>query len=151
MSDKANIQGLIPHRPPMLLVDEVTEWNKHSKTIQAQKTIRNNEFFLQGHYPDFPIVPGVITLECIFQTGAILLSLCFDELTQGNKVPVVSRVGKAKFSRMIRPNEEITLKAEVTEQVSTAYYLKGSAEVDGKVAARVDFVCMAANREESNT
>lgn len=149
MLTQAEIQKLIPHRPPMLLVDEVTELDKTARRIQAKKTIQADEFFLQGHYPGFPIVPGVITCECIFQTGAILLASVFDELADQGKVPVVSRIGKSKFSRMIRPGDQVTLKAEVTEQVSSAYYLKGSAEVEGKVAAKVEFVCMATERQGS--
>ena len=141
------ITQLIPHRPPMLLVDKIIELNLETKNICAIKKVSTDEFFLQGHYPDFKIVPGVITCEMLFQTGAALISslLLKEELIDlQNQVPVITRSHNIKFKNMILPTDEVLLKVELNETVGPAYYLKGRAEVNGKMAASVDFTCMLA-------
>jgi 3-hydroxyacyl-[acyl-carrier-protein] dehydratase len=69
---REQILAAIPHRPPMLLLDEVVEW-EHERIV-CQKTFHPEEFFFQGHYPEFPLVPGVILCEAAMQAGAVLLS-----------------------------------------------------------------------------
>ncbi|MCB0421363.1 MAG: beta-hydroxyacyl-ACP dehydratase, partial [Bdellovibrionales bacterium] len=116
-----NVSSLLPHRAPMLLIDEIIEWDLESKTLVAAKNIGENEFFLQGHYPDFPIVPGVITCEMIFQAGAALISLLLqNQSIKGSidsikgKVPVVTRCNQIKFREMIRPNDTVLLSVALT-------------------------------------
>ena len=84
---RSQIEALIPHRKPMLLVDEVLE--QTDKTIHCTKTFAPDEFFLQGHFPNYPLVPGVILCECCLQSGAILLSSVTP--SQG-AVPVATRI-----------------------------------------------------------
>ena len=146
---KIRPEDLIPHRAPMLLIDEIIEIDASAKTIMAKKTIRKDEFFLQGHYPGFPLVPGVITCESIIQSGAALLSYVRKQgaTFDSSAVPVIARIGNAKFMDMIRPGDEVILKSEIVEQIGQAFYLKGSASVGGKVKAKVDFVCMAKSVE----
>ena len=90
---KERIQSAIPHRPPMLLVDEVI--SRDEKRIVARKTFRADEFFFQGHYPNQPIVPGVILCESAMQAGAILLSQHMP--ADGKGVPVATRMNDVKF------------------------------------------------------
>ncbi len=133
------IQALIPHRKPMLLVDEVIEQTE--KHIVCKKTFSSEEFFLQGHFPGFPLVPGVILCECCLQSGAILLS----QFTPNDgSVPVATRIDGAKFKRMVRPGETIQIEVTLNEIVSTAYFMTGKVTVDGKLAARLDFACSVA-------
>ena len=133
------IQSLIPHRKPMLLVDEVIEQSE--KHIVCKKTFSTEDFFLQGHFPGFPLVPGVILCECCLQSGAILLS----QLTPNDgSVPVATRIDGAKFKRMVRPGETIQIDVTLNEIVSTAYFMTGKVTVDGKLAARLDFACSVA-------
>jgi 3-hydroxyacyl-[acyl-carrier-protein] dehydratase len=133
------IQNLIPHRKPMLLVDEVIEQTE--KRIVCRKTFSAEDFFLQGHFPDFPLVPGVILCECCLQSGAILLS----QFTPNDgSVPVATRIDGAKFKRMVRPGETIEMEVTLNEVVSTAYFMTGKVTVDGKLAARLDFACSVA-------
>ena len=94
------IRKAIPHRPPMLLVDEIIEQTEDS--IVCRKTFRDDEFFFQGHYPDQPIVPGVILCESAMQAGAILLSKFVEA---GSGVPVATRLNDVKFKKMIGPGE----------------------------------------------
>ena len=133
------IQNLIPHRKPMLLVDEVIEQTE--KRIVCKKTFSADDFFLQGHFPGFPLVPGVILCECCLQSGAILLS----QMTPNDgSVPVATRIDGAKFKRMVRPGETIEIDVTLNEVVSTAYFMTGKVTVDGKLAARLDFACSVA-------
>ena len=133
------IQNLIPHRKPMLLVDEVIEQTE--KRIVCRKTFSAEDFFLQGHFPGFPLVPGVILCECCLQSGAILLS----QFTPNDgSVPVATRIDGAKFKRMVRPGETIEIDVTLNEVVSTAYFMTGKVSVDGKLAARLDFACSVA-------
>ena len=133
------IQSLIPHRKPMLLVDEVIEQTE--KRIVCRKTFSSEDFFLQGHFPGFPLVPGVILCECCLQSGAILLS---QFTPKDGSVPVATRIDGAKFKRMVRPGETIEIDVTLNEVVSTAYFMTGKVTVDGKLAARLDFACSIA-------
>jgi 3-hydroxyacyl-[acyl-carrier-protein] dehydratase len=136
------IQTLIPHRKPMLLVDEVvTQSDKH---ILCKKTFSADDFFLQGHFPDFPLVPGVILCECCLQSGAILLS---QFTPKDGSVPVATRIDGAKFKRMVRPGETIEINVTLNDVVSSAYFMTGKVTVEGKLAARLDFACSIAKPE----
>jgi 3-hydroxyacyl-[acyl-carrier-protein] dehydratase len=133
---REQIEQAIPHRPPMLLVDEIV--SRTEDTIVTKKTFRPEEFFLQGHYPGQPIVPGVILCEATVQSGAVLLS----SLTTGaSGVPVLTRMNEVKFRRVVRPGETIEMTVKLNERLGDAYFLTGTAKVDGQTAARLEFAC----------
>lgn len=140
MVNKAEIEQCIPHRDPFLWLDEVTEIS--SSRIVARKHLSENLPVFQGHYPSFPVFPGVLQCESCFQAGAVLISRLVP--TGTDEVPVVTRVNNVQFRRMLRPGETIEIEVELTERVSNAFYLKGRVSVDGKVSARLEFVCTAA-------
>jgi 3-hydroxyacyl-[acyl-carrier-protein] dehydratase len=125
----------IPHRPPFLFVDRVVELTE--TTIKATKQVSPDEPFFQGHYPGYPIMPGVLVCESVFQTGAILLSKTIDSMGEG--APVLTRINKAKFKNMVKPGDTLELQAEIVERLSTAYFLKGKASVGGKTVLTVEF------------
>lgn len=133
------IHAAIPHRAPMLLVDEIVSQEENS--IVCRKSFRDDEFFFQGHYPDQPIVPGVILCEATVQSGAILLSSKMKEQTG---VPVLTRMSDVKFKNMVKPGDTIEMSVKIDDIVSTAFYLTGIAKVNGKVAARLSFTCTVA-------
>ncbi len=139
MSNIDAILKAIPHRPPMLLVDEIV--SQTAEKIHCRKHFKGDEFFLQGHFPDFPLVPGVILCESALQSGAILLSNTFggDEM-----VPVATRLDGVKFKQMVRPGDTIDIEVTLGEVVSTAYFMTGKVTVNGKLAARLDFACTVA-------
>jgi 3-hydroxyacyl-[acyl-carrier-protein] dehydratase len=139
---RADIEAVIPHRKPMLLVDEVLE--QTDTTIHCVKTFDADEFFLQGHFPDFPLVPGVILCECCLQSGAILLAHVTPN--QG-VVPVATRIDGAKFKRMVRPGEKIDIHVVLKEVLSSAYFMTGKVTIEGQLAARLDFACSVAKPE----
>ncbi|MFO1065335.1 MAG: 3-hydroxyacyl-ACP dehydratase FabZ family protein [Pirellulales bacterium] len=138
-SSKEKILAAIPHRPPMLLVDEIVEQTENR--IVCRKTFRPDEYFLQGHFPDFPLVPGVILCECSLQSGAILLA---DKVTDAAMVPVATRLDGVKFKQMVRPGDTVNIEVSLNEVVSTAYFMTGKVTVGGKLAARLDFACTVA-------
>lgn len=132
-----DVQQAIPHRPPFLFVDKIVEVTDDE--IVAVKTIEPDAAFFVGHFPGYPVMPGVLLCEAIVQAGAILLSR--GAAPAGDHIPVLTRIGGAKFKRMVRPGDRIELRASLVEKVSQAYFMKGKATVDGKLAASVEFVC----------
>lgn len=134
------IHAAIPHRPPMLLVDEIVE--QSPERIVCRKTFNADEFFVHGHFPGFPLVPGVILCESALQSGAILIAahVKVDEAM----VPVATRLDGVKFKKMVRPGDTIEIEVTLNEVVSSAYFMTGKITVQGKLAARLDFACSAA-------
>lgn len=138
-SSREQIEAAIPHRGPMLLIDEIVE--RSEGHIVCRKTFRDDEFFFQGHYPEFPIVPGVILCEAAMQSGAVLLSQFASE---GQGVPVATRLNDVKLKRMVRPGETIEISVELTERLADAFFLKAKASCEGKLAVRFEFACTMA-------
>ena len=135
------IEAAIPHRLPMRLLDEIVSIDE--KRIVCRKTFSPDEFFVQGHFPDNPIVPGVIQCECCLQAGAILLS----KLAPGGEglVPVATRMDGVKFKKMVRPGDTIEVDVTLNDHVGSAFFLTGKVMLGGKVAARLDFACSVAD------
>ena len=134
------IHDAIPHRDPFLLVDEIVEWEE--SRIVCTKVFSGDEDFFKGHYPGYPLVPGVYLLEASMQAGAILLSRAMKEAE--GKMPVATRINDVRFKRMVLPGETFRMEVELVERVSTAFFLKAKVTVDGKVAVRFQFAVTAA-------
>jgi 3-hydroxyacyl-[acyl-carrier-protein] dehydratase len=137
------IESAIPHRPPMLLLDEIVE--RGDDRIVCRKTFHADEFFFQGHYPGFPIVPGVILCEAAMQSGAVLLSK-FVHVSGG--VPVATRLSDVKFKRMIRPGDTIQIETRLNERVHNAFFLSSKVMCGEKLAASLEFACAMASPEQ---
>jgi len=134
------IHAAIPHRAPMLLVDEIV--SQSEKEIVCRKSFSGDEYFFQGHYPDHPLVPGVILCEATVQAGAVLLSGLAKDLSGK---PVLTRMADVKFKKMVLPGDSIEMTVKLDEVVSNAYYLTGITKCDGKVAVRLNFTCSIAD------
>jgi len=131
----------IPHRPPFLLLDEIVE---HSESrIVCRKTFSGAEEFYQGHYPGYPLTPGVILCEAAMQAGAVLLSQ-FVEGSGG--VPVATRMNDVRFKKMVRPGDTIELEVELKERLANAFFLAAKVTCAGQVAVRFEFACTMAAR-----
>lgn len=135
----AEIEAAIPHRKPMLLLDEIVE--RGEDRIVCRKTFRDEEFFFQGHYPDMPIVPGVILCEAAMQSGAVLLS---SQLADAEGAPVATRMNNVKFRQMVRPGDTIDIEITLNERMADAFFMTAKVTAAGKVAVRFDFACTVA-------
>lgn len=139
------ILELLPHRPPFLWIDEVVECD--GQRLVARKHLPADLDVFRGHYPHFPVLPGVLQLEAAFQAGAILIARIAPPAP--GQVPVVTRIQSTQFRRLVRPGETLTLEVELTERLANAYFLKAKVTVDGQTAARVEFACTAAPAPEA--
>ncbi len=109
--DVCGIMNLIPHRPPFLLVDAVTE-HKHLETITGYKMVTMNEPYFQGHFPGRPIMPGVLQVEALAQLGGVLIK----HIPEGrNKLAVFSGIEKVRFRRMVVPGDKLDLHCELVK------------------------------------
>ena len=135
------IYARIPHRPPFLWVDRIVSLGKDE--IETEKEIPNDLDIFAGHYPEHPLMPGVLLCEAAFQTGAILMSevVSLDSGAE-RKVPVLTRIVSAKFKREVHPGDTIRMQVKVTDSVGSAWFMKGKVLVRGKVAVRLEFACM---------
>ncbi|TWU03983.1 3-hydroxyacyl-ACP dehydratase FabZ family protein [Neorhodopirellula pilleata] len=131
------IEAMIPHRQPMRLLDEVVEMTE--TTIHARKTFSADDFFVQGHFPGYPLVPGVIQCECCLQAGAILLRDHTPEV--GEFVPVATRMDSVKFKSMVRPGDTVDIHVTLKERLSNAFFLSGKMLLGGKTTCRLEFAC----------
>ena len=137
------IKAAIPHREPFLLLDEIVEYD--DTRIVCKKTFKGDEFWYGGHYPHFPITPGVLLCEAAMQAGAVLLTRMpqFADLTaQTGGVPVAARANKIQFKKMVVPGDTIFIEAQFVEKLANAFFLTAKVTVDNKLAARLDFACM---------
>lgn len=131
------IKTFLPHREPMLLVDSLEEeivTNDNGEVTRyaiGVYHVRGDEFFLQGHFPDYPVVPGVILCEMMAQSCALLLG---DELK--DKRPLYTGIDKVRFKYQVRPGDTIVLRSTITEHRRGLVLAKAEATVDGKLCCR---------------
>lgn len=132
--DIKQILNILPHRYPFLLVDRVLEMDLEKGYILAQKNLTINEAFFQGHFPDAPIMPGVLILEALAQAGGILVHL----KGQQGKIAVLLSVNQAKFRNPVKPGDVLHLRCQGLHFSSKGGRVKAEALVDGKVAAEAE-------------
>ncbi|QDT64799.1 3-hydroxyacyl-ACP dehydratase FabZ family protein [Calycomorphotria hydatis] len=140
----AEIEDLIPHRAPFLWLDEVTELDEEH--LVARKVLDPTIDLFQGHYPNFPVLPGVIQCEMCFQASAVLIAKLHP--TEGEKVPVVARLNNTKFRRLVRPGETVEIEVTITERLQDTFFFTGKVSVDGKVSTRCEFSTTAASIDQ---
>ncbi|MCY3019876.1 MAG: 3-hydroxyacyl-ACP dehydratase FabZ [Planctomycetota bacterium] len=139
-----NIFDAIPHRPPFLLVDEIVGID--GNTIRTRKRVDPADPVFQGHFPGFPVMPGVLICEAIVQSGAILIAHLSAGAMHGS-VPVLTRLNNVKFKQMVRPGDVLDMEASLKEKLAAVYFMEGSARVNGKLAVSLEFACTAAEQK----
>ncbi|MBE6292920.1 MAG: beta-hydroxyacyl-ACP dehydratase [Bacteroidales bacterium] len=135
--DREEIKTYLPHREPMLLVDSIvveTETATDGTELHyaiGTYHVRGDEFFLQGHFPDYPVVPGVILCEMMAQSCALLLG---DEIK--SKRPLYTGIDNVRFKHQVRPGDTITIRSIITDRRQAIVFAKAEAKVDGKLCCR---------------
>ena len=132
--DKEEIAKLLPHREPMLLIDELYDIKKLFSATALVK-VRKNSFFVQGHFPDNPVMPGVLIVESFGQAAAALTAHGLDKSTYENKLVFLMGVEKARFRNPVIPDCDLVLKIEAVRSHGRVWKYKGDAFVDGKKMA----------------
>jgi 3-hydroxyacyl-[acyl-carrier-protein] dehydratase len=139
------IMKILPHRYPFLMVDGVTEVN--ADRILAFKNVSFNEPHFMGHFPGLPVMPGVLIIEALAQSGAILAheSGSFNPTSQ---VVFFMTIDKAKFRRQVKPGDRMELEVVPLRKGSAVWKMKGTARVEGQVVASAEFMATIADRED---
>lgn len=141
--DITEIMSILPHRYPMLLIDRIIEMERKTRVV-AIKNISFNEPHFAGHFPGFPIMPGVLIVEAIAQAGgALLLTEIPDRDT---KLMVFTGIDSAKFRRPVVPGDQLRIEVTVLNWRTSAVKMRGVATVDGKVACEATVMCALTSR-----
>lgn len=141
--DIMEIREIIPHRYPLLLVDKILEYEE-GKRIVGLKNVTVNEPFFQGHFPEFPLFPGVYVLEAMAQVGGILMIKSL-KLEIGKYAVVFAGIDGARFKKPVFPGDQLIMELEVISLKRALSKMKGTARVDGQVVAEA--VLYAASRK----
>ena len=135
--DINQIMKLLPHRYPFLLVDRVLEFSPKG-SITAIKNVTINEPFFQGHFPDYPVMPGVLIIEALAQTAALLT---FSEEKQEDAVYYFAGIDGARFKKPVVPGDQLVMVATYQREKEGIYKFHVKATVDGELAAEADITC----------
>ncbi len=141
--DIQEILGFLPHRYPFLLIDRIVEFER-TKRLVALKNVTINEPFFQGHFPDYPIMPGVLVVEAMAQAGGIIMM--YELPDRLSKLVVFTGIERAKFRRPITPGDQIRIEVEVLSFRLRAGRIQGKAFVDGKLACEATLTCQVVPR-----
>jgi 3-hydroxyacyl-[acyl-carrier-protein] dehydratase len=132
--NKSEIESLLPHRDPMLLINTLTNIEKLNSATGIV-SVRKNSFFVQGHFPDSPVMPGVLIVEAFGQTAAALTAHGIDKSTYENKLVFLMAVEKARFRNPVIPDCELLLNVEAIRSHGKVWKYKGEAFVNNKLMA----------------
>lgn len=138
--DIVEVLRRIPHRYPFLLVDRAEDYQPH-KSIVGIKCVTVNEPYFVGHFPDYPVMPGVLIVEALAQTGAVLMSKSLDVDVAGKTIFFVS-LDNCRFRNPVRPGDVLRLNVEVLKARGDLFKFRGQAVVGEKVAAEAEFAAM---------
>jgi 3-hydroxyacyl-[acyl-carrier-protein] dehydratase len=141
--DILEIMSILPHRYPLLLIDRIVEIERKTRIV-AIKNVSINEPHFAGHFPNFPIMPGVLIVEAIAQAGATLLLTEIPD--RASKLMVFTSIDSAKFRRPVVPGDQLRIEVTVLNWRTTAAKLRGVVTVDGKLACEATVMCALTSR-----
>ncbi|MCA1055135.1 3-hydroxyacyl-ACP dehydratase FabZ [Rossellomorea aquimaris] len=144
MLDINEIKDIIPHRYPFLLVDRILEVEEGQKAVGIKNVTANEEFF-NGHFPDYPVMPGVLIVEALAQVGAV--AMLKKEENRG-RLAFFTGIDKCRFKRQVKPGDQLRLEVEMTRFKGAIGKGKGVATVDGEVACELEMMFALGEKEE---
>ncbi len=140
--DTDAIRKILPHRYPMLLVDRILELE--DDRIVGVKNVTSNEPFFDGHFPDFPVMPGVLIIEAMAQVAGVqVLSTIPDRAT---KLVLLASIEEAKFRKPVRPGDQLLIEMKLLKRKASLAKMSGTAKVDGVVVAEAIMMCVLSDR-----
>ncbi len=145
MKNIKEIMGLLPHRYPFLLVDKILEMEE-GKRIVGIKNVSINEPFFQGHFPDSPIMPAVLLLEAMAQTGGTLVLSSESETSKTRNVLFLG-IDKARFRKPVYPGDQVRLELVALQRKKSVWKFKGEAFVEGTLVAEAELMAMISDKE----
>jgi beta-hydroxyacyl-ACP dehydratase FabZ len=143
--DARAIQRILPHRYPFLLVDRIIEYVPGERIV-GLKQVTINEHFFQGHYPEMPVMPGVLIVEAMAQVGAVY---ALSQMTDGaEKLPLFSGIDNARFRRPVTPGDTLIIEVTPIRVGSRVQRMRGRASVDNPLAAEAEIMSIIADKNE---
>ena len=140
------IRDILPHRYPFLLVDRITELEQ--ERIVGIKNVTFNEPFFTGHFPDFPVMPGVLIVEAMAQVAGVLVLSSIPD--RKNKLVLLASIEQAKFRRPVVPGDQLVIEMKVTRRKSSVAKMHGTAMVAGAVVAEAEVMCKLAEKSDGD-
>ena len=155
--DHPTVAAVLPHRYPFLLVDRVVEISA-GKRIVALKNVTINEPFFVGHFPDHPLMPGVLICEAVVQAGGILARSSVDSseepavpsqlpVQSSHRLAMLTGLDRVRFRRQVVPGDQLLMEVEILRRRGTFWKMQGTARVDGQVAAELEFTVVDVDQE----
>jgi 3-hydroxyacyl-[acyl-carrier-protein] dehydratase len=138
--DINQIKQYLPHRYPLLLVDRVLDWES-GKQIRAIKNVSVNEEFFNGHFPNKPVMPGVLMIEALAQTAALLAFLTIGQKPDENAVVYFVGIDGARFKRPVEPGDQLVMEVFLDRARAGIYKFKGVTRVGAEVACEAELMC----------
>jgi beta-hydroxyacyl-ACP dehydratase FabZ len=142
--DINDIRGILPHRYPFLLVDRIVEMEP--ERVVGIKNVTFNEPFFMGHFPDFPVMPGVLIVEAMAQTAGVLVLKSIPD--RHNKLVLLVAIDYARFRRPVVPGDTLRMEMTIVKRKASVAKIAGRATVDGQLVAEVEVMCKLADKEE---
>ncbi len=143
--DIVEIMSILPHRYPFLMIDRVVEMERKVRIV-AIKNVTVNEPHFTGHFPDYPIMPGVLTIEAMAQAGGALLLTEFSEEERAGKLMVFTGIEEARFRRPVLPGDQLRIEVTVVNWRSRAVKMRGECTVESKLVCDATITCQLVPR-----
>lgn len=133
------VKNYLPHRYPFLLIDRVISATPNERLV-ALKNVTYNEPFFSGHFPNRPVMPGVLIVEALAQASAIMAAYGKDDASAENRVYYFTGIDKARFKRPVEPGDQLIFEVELLRQIKNMWKCKGTAKVDDVLVAQADLM-----------
>ena len=138
--DRAQVEALLPHRPPFLMVDKILKIEEDKKAI-GLKNVTINEPFFEGHFPHRPVMPGVLMLEALAQTAALLAFDAMDAIPDEDSIYYFAGMDGVRFKRPVEPGDQLILEAELMRMKAGIFKFKTRALVGDELAVEAEIIC----------